>query len=906
VRALAIGLMLAACGQPDGTPAARAPGASVRPPAAAAPANTAVAGSASIGRAAPATDGSIVPAPPGLRLTDGVTPLSYNLTLELDPSSDSFKGRVAITLSVAQPTAQIWLHAVDLKLARAMVAIGGRAAPVTLLAGGERWQMRGFGLPRAVGPSDGRIVLAIEYTGHVADMSRPSGKDEQGLFRQRANGRWYLYSQAESIFARRITPCFDEPRWKPAWRVTAIVSGDQMAFGNAPIAALHRLPDRRVEVQFAEIAALPSYLLAVAVGPFELVELGKLGRGRIPVRLAVALGDGARTGPARREIPKIIDALETYFDAPVPAPKLDLVAVPDFFGAMENTGLITFDRNILVDGRHLISVAAHELAHQWFGNLVTPTWWDHLWLSEALATWMEQRIVQANATEPWPLYNRIARARALWADEQVDTAPLVHPITTSDDIEPAFNEVAYQKGAAVLATFERFVGAERFRAAVRGYVRAHAGASVTSQAFLDALVVATSPEVGAALGSNLAHAGTPVIDMALRCGSPSTIVASARDGVATPVCMRIPVGAAASERACFLAGAPAEHPLPAKAGCPGWLIGNAGGGGYYQVAWAGAPPNAPPELSSPEELLARGDDAAAALWRGELPIANALVEIGALAAPRDDYAQLAALEIARQLDQLVDDAQRPAWAAWIAARFRDRLTRRALSTSKSELADLVRTSVVGLTRPALDAATVAAARSAIDATPAGLGEGGQGIIDQPVLRIAAGGDPDPLFERIFYAATVARQDWLRVRVLAELGEFPAALTPRVVDIALGGKFTAAQVWPALDTMLRRSETRAAAWQAIRPRLPQLLDALPAASARDVITATAWQCDASARAEIAADFTPRIAAILDGKRTLAHALASIDRCIARRAAAGDIAAALAAAPAPASRPLTPRR
>src|SRR4029079_13594091 len=401
VRVIAMAVLLAACGQPEVAPSARAPTTAPAAPAA----------------------GAIVAAPPGLRLGDGVTPLSYHLTLELDPSRDSFKGRVAITLSVAQPTAQIWLHAVDLDLERATIAIKGRTFPVTMPAGGERWQMRGFALPRTVGPSDGGVVPAIDYTGHVVDLSRPNGKDEEGLFRQRANGRWYLYSQAESIFARRITPCFDEPRWQPAWRLTVIAPANQVALGNAPIATSRVVRDRRVEVRFAEIAALPSYLLAVAVGPFDLVDLGKLGRGGIRVRLPVPLRDSDRTGPARRDIPRIIDALETYLDAPVPAPKLDLVAVPEFFGAMENTGLITFDSNILVGGYNIVSVASHELAHQWFGNLVTPAWWDELWLSEAFATWMERRIVQASGVA-WPLYNRNVRVRALSADDQVDATPL--------------------------------------------------------------------------------------------------------------------------------------------------------------------------------------------------------------------------------------------------------------------------------------------------------------------------------------------------------------------------------------------------------------------------------------------------------------------------------------------------
>jgi alanyl aminopeptidase len=893
VRVIAMCAVLAACGRSEGTRA---------------PTVAAVGARDSVIRAAPVVPARpLVPAPPGLRLTDGVVPVAYDLTLELDPDRDTFTGHVAITIAVTAPgTSQLWLHAVDLDLARASLVAPGRTEPLAMLPGGDASQTRGFALPRPIGAAGGEsIELVIDYTGRVADMSQSNGKDEEGLFRERLADRWYLFSQAQSIFARKFVPCFDEPRWKSAWRVTVIAPRGQVALANAPVARERELPDGRREVRFAEIAALPSYLLAVAVGPFELVDLGKRGRGNLPVRLAVAKGDAGWVGVARRIVPKVIDAVEGYLDAPLPSAKLDLVAVPVFFGAMENTGLVTVEADILVRGSGLGPVLAHELAHQWFGNLVTPAWWDHLWLSEAFATWMERRVTESLAEAPSPIEARTVRARALRADKQVDARPLLHPIASTDDIEPAFNETAYQKGAAVLATFERFVGADRFRAAVRAYLAANARTSVTSPAFLEALSGAASPEVGAALGSNLTHVGVPIVDLELRCGDAPALVASARDGVVVPVCVRFPVAATASEQVCVLAGARVEHALPAKAGCPAWLVGNAGGRGYYESTWRGTPPHAPLGLLSPEERLARGDDAAAAVWRGDLPISRALAEITALAAPRDPYGELAAVAIAREIDVLIDDALRPAWAAWLATRFRARLTRGALSPPSSFIADTLRSQIVGLTRMALDASTVAAARSTIDQTPKGLGKDGLGAFDLPVLRIAAGRDADPLFARILRAAAVARQDEQRGWVLDGLGEFPAAYASRVVDAALDGRFSAVQVWPALAKMLRRTETRYAAWRAIHARLPQLLGALTAARTRDVADATGALCDAQARAEVAADFASLLASP-DGKRTLQHVLAAIDHCIARRAAAGDIAAAIAASMPPTGRLSTPRR
>jgi alanyl aminopeptidase len=884
VRAIAICAVLARCGRPEATPIPHAP-------TRAAPGTTAQPiASAPLAADRPAAPGGPVVPVPGPRLPGGVAPVAYDLTLELDPDREAFHGHVAITIAVAAPaTTRLWLHAVDLEIAGAKLETAGRDEEVTVLAADAASQMRGFVLPHPVGGET--ITLVIDYTGHVSDLSGRTGKEEQGLFREHAGGRWYLYSQAESVFTRKILPCFDEPRWKPAWRVTEIVPRGQVAFANAPMIAERLLPDGRRELRFAELAALPSYLLAVAVGPFDVVDAGKLGRAHTPVQIAVLRGEAKRVGVAVRELPKIVDAIERYFDAPLPLPKLDLVGVPQFFGAMENVGLITFDDAILVGGGDFITVTAHELAHQWFGNSVTPAWWEHLWLSEAFASWLGERIARSLGAALPPALAHRSRAQAFRADEQVDAKPLVHPIATSQDVEPAFDAIAYEKGGALVGTFERFVGEATFQAAVRAYVAAHARTSVTSQAFLDALANAASPAVGAALASNLAHAGTPVVELALRCDGDAApaIVASGRDGVTIPVCVRFPAGTGTA-RACFLAGASTAQPLPAAAGCPAWVVGNDGGRGYYRTVWSGIAPAAPLAVMSPEERLARGDDATIAVRLGELPIGAALAELTALAVTRDPYGELAALSIARAIDPLVADPDRPAWTAWLAGWFADRLTAAALGPPKSLIDHVVRGQVIGLARGAIAPATLAAVRVAYARRSDGRYEA--------MLRIASARDPGALFDRIIHAAATAKTADARDEALEELGAFPAGYASRVVDVLLDPRFAAAQVWPALAAMLSRGETTTSAWRAIHGRLAKLLDALTADRARDVIAATAPLCDPAARAEVVADFTPRVAANSDDELALGRALAAIDRCIARRAAAGDVVRALAEKPAPA--------
>jgi alanyl aminopeptidase len=478
---------------------------------------------------------------------------------------------------------------------------------------------------------------------------------------------------------------------------------------------------------------------------------------------------------------------------------------------------------------------------------------------------------------------------------------VIHPIASSSEIEPAFDALAYDKGAAVLAMFERFAGPEAFQAAVRRYLADHGGTSVTSQAFLDALAAATRPEVAAALASNLAHLGTPVVELALACDPAAaggaapqaitaTITAAVAGGVTVPVCVRYP-SAGGAARSCVLAGAHTEQVLPPGSGCPAWLVGNAGGAGYYRTAWRGPATRAPVSELSPIERLVRGDDAALAVRLGELPAAGALAEIAALAASRDPDAALAALQIAGELDAFADDAVRPAWTAWLARRFADRLTRPALLEIRRPANDaLVAAVLLPLVRAALDPAVVAAARAELEryADPASR---------VWLLRIAAAREAGPLFDRLVRVAAAHDGD-ARDADLAAMGELPAPLAPRVVDTALDRRFSAEAVWPALAAMLGRSETRSEAWRAIHARFAALIAALGSTGSRAVLEAAAALCDQRARDELAADARDaELAATFAGSTQLAGTLATIDRCLVRRAASGDLAAALASAPGP---------
>jgi alanyl aminopeptidase len=640
---------------------------------------------------------------------------------------------------------------------------------------------------------------------------------------------------------------------------------------------------------------MPSYLLAIAVGPFDLVELGKRGRAHVPVRIAAPRGVGKQVVLAERAVPRAINALENYLGAPLPLAKLDLVAVPRFFGAMENPGLITIHASTLVSGDELITTIAHELAHQWFGDVVTPSWWDQLWLSEAFATWLGSRVAAQLEDPVAPEIAHQRRAEALAADEAVDAGPLVRAIASDDDIEATFDAIAYEKGAAVLAMFERFVGPQVFRRAAQSYVAGHAGQSVTSQAFFDALAAVSSPAVGAALASNVHHTGTPVIELAVACGAAPAITAEVRDGVTLPVCVRYPAhpGARDTTAACMLAGAHTELAVPAVAGCPAWVIGNTDGLGYYRTAWRD-PATAPPiAVMSPDERLVYADDVAGAVRQGELPIAAALARLTALAATGDPADGVAALAIARAVNPLVDAATSPAWRGWLGRRFARQLSPDVLRMSPYRYAREMGgqlSALISLVGDGAGPATLAAARNA-------LASGAARDLVVPLMIGATAAGSATALERIRSDAAAPRSADGPGEPLELLGWFPGRYAPRIVDLLLDHQHAPGDVWPALETQLRRGVTRSAAWHAVHERFAAVAGALAPDALADAIGVASALCTQTERAELAGDAGPWLARLPGGHHAadvaLHRALATIDRCIARRAAAGDVAAALAA-------------
>ncbi|MBK9033001.1 MAG: ERAP1-like C-terminal domain-containing protein [Myxococcales bacterium] len=827
--------------------------------------------------------------PPGLRLPAGVAPTGYLLTLAVDPARPSFTGEVAIELAVAAPTDVVWLHAAELTIDDATVEVDGVAAPAIIVP--DRAHQRvGLWLARPLPVGSARARL--RYRGAVVD------DEPTALFRQRDGVGAYLYTQMEGVFARQVVPCFDEPSAKVPWRVTVRAPAGLGVYANTPEVG-RRAVGGEVEVEFAPTPPMPSYLLAIAVGPFEEVDVGPVGRAHVPTRIVVPAGQAPTAAAAAAVTPALVDALEAYFDRPLPLAKLDLVVVPRFFGAMENPGLITFAASVLLEDprrpsaaglRELRATVAHELAHQWFGDLVTPRWWDDLWLNESFATWMAAATVRAlDPRDDGVTAERDAMERAMAADGLPSARPLRRPIAGGLDVDDSFDAIAYEKGGALLAMFERSLGQRGFRDGVRAYLAAHAGGNASAADFLAALAAAAQPEVAAAFASFLDHPGVPEVALALECGAAGAAavatVTSDRGAApwALPICVRFPdQGGPWGERCVWLPPGGGRIALPR---CPSWLAGNPDGVGYYRVSYDAALDAALrahlAEVPS-RDRFARAADLAAHVRAGRAAPAAILPWLDALLATGARPDAVAAVDLATALGAHVAPADRPRWQRFVRGRFRAAARRvglrsRAGDTTATRAArdHLVRLVAIDGADPALRAAAVAA----VDAWLTGGGDPGDDR--DRLLAIAAAAAPFGLRDRLVGAALATDDRELRGELLAALG----ALThpaDRAANLALylGAPLDPVTALPLVTGGLG-TDVDAEAWAELTRAYPAVVARLNPLDRAELVAAAADRCSATAAAEVAGFFGPYAAADPHLALELPPALEAIARCAAER-------------------------
>jgi puromycin-sensitive aminopeptidase len=425
------------------------------------------------------------------RLPYSVEPHRYELRLSPDLDSATFSGEVLVELTVHEPVTDIVLHAAELSIDEAELRRAGRgyALGVRLDEGEERLVLSA---PELLEP--GPATIAVTFTGVLNDMLRGFYRS---VFTDDAGRQHTLATtQFEAADARRAFPCFDEPDRKAVFSVTLDVPPGLAAYSNGAQVAETPLAGGGRRIRFADTIPMSTYLVAFVVGP--LVATGPIDVDGTPVRIVHAAGKEALTGFALEVAAHALHFFTEWFDIAYPGDKLDLVAVPDFaFGAMENLGCVTFrealllidpDRSSRLELERVADVISHEIAHMWFGDLVTMKWWNGIWLNEAFASLMELLSVDAFRPEwkRWVSFG-IERDAAMSTDALHTTRPVEYPVGPPDEAQGMFDILTYQKGAGVLRMLERFLGAERFREGIRRYLASHRFGNTETSDLWDAI-----------------------------------------------------------------------------------------------------------------------------------------------------------------------------------------------------------------------------------------------------------------------------------------------------------------------------------------------------------------------------------------------------------------------------------
>ncbi len=530
------------------------------------------------------------------RLPRAVVPRRYELTLAPDLGAATFEGEGSIEVEIAEPVSEVLLNAVDLEIHEVTLvdATGtSHRGAVTIDTENERARIALDGTAQT-----GGAILHLRFRGVLNDQLRgfyrSTYKDAGG------NDKVIATTQFESTSARRAFPCWDEPDLKAVFAITLVVAGDLTALANSRQISDEPIGDGRRRVQFADTMLLSTYLVAFIVGELEITD--PIDLGGVPLRIVHQPGKGALTAFAEECGSFSKEFFAEYFAIPYPTDKLDLVGLPDFAaGAMENLGLVTFrEALLLVDPttatqaeEHVIAnVVAHEIAHMWFGDLVTMRWWNGLWLKEAFATFMANVCVDAMKPD-WHVWDSFGldRTAALETDALESTRAIEYPVRSPHDAEGMYDILTYEKGAAVLRMLEQYLGADEFRAGVRAYLSKHAYGNTENTDLWDAIEAATSEPVRRIMDAWIFQGGYPLVraglspdGQSLRLSQRRFVYSDVPDATQWPVPLHIRQSAGGRSSTTRVLLDAEEQDLPLVAPDAVVLV-NAGGHGFLRVRY---------------------------------------------------------------------------------------------------------------------------------------------------------------------------------------------------------------------------------------------------------------------------------------------------------------------------------
>jgi aminopeptidase N len=858
------------------------------------------------------------------RLPSGVRPQAYKLTLTPDLKAATFTGSETIDIVLDEPSKTVTLNAADIQFGEvkayvpAVVAAspsgGPGSQPVSPASGetdghsqiatttlDEAKEQATFSFPKEL-PA-GRITLTVQYTGILNDKLR-------GFYLSKTKTRNYAVTQFEPTDARRAYPSFDEPALKATYDITLVVDTNDTAISNTNLISDKPGPTAgKHTVHFATTPKMSTYLVAFLVGDFKCSEGKSDG---VPIRACATPDKVELTKFAVESAKYVLHYYDTYFGIKYPMPKLDMVALPDFeAGAMENFGCITYrETDLLIDSKtgsvpakkRVAEVVAHEMAHQWFGDMVTMQWWDNIWLNEGFATWMEMKPITQWHPE-WNFPQDVAQDldNTLNLDAQKTTHTIRATADTPAQINEMFDGISYGKGGAVLGMVENYLGEEIFRQGVHNYLQAHMYANATAEDFWNAQTSTSHLPVDKIMSSFITKPGVPLLTLSERqaagvpvsesrffltpLGSQSTSkMEDVKEGWTIPICVKTngkPICRALTPEDSRLS-------LPTDVGLP-FLYANAVGKGYYRTAYTPEQFNAivakaETALTAPERIGLLGDRFAL-VRSGQGTVGDYLNLVLAL---REDPDATVLDSVYRRLlkinSDIATDEDRIQLAAVLRRQFGPVYA--ALGEpEKNESYDRqqLRGILFELLGAAKDPAVLAQARQLTDRVyiPGGKVDKtlNSTLADAAVLLTTMNGDA-VLYDKILIVSKDPSDPGQQADALHLLARFgDPALVTRTLDYAVSGQVRNQDSWTVLAALLANRETRDQAWAYIQKNWDKVHAQFTTDSGVRVVAATGFFCNAEQRDDVVSFFaTHKVDA---SQRTLAKAVDSMNDCIQLR-------------------------
>jgi puromycin-sensitive aminopeptidase len=811
------------------------------------------------------------------RLSRTVLPINYDLEVETDADMARFSGLVTIVLEVMEATSSIVLHAKDLDVELVGLTQHGRAVPASLAidAATERITVEAEA-PLTEAAAELRLRFGAPVSRGLLGYYRSTYTDAGGTERVLAA------TQFEAPHARRAFPCFDEPEFKASFDVSLVVADGLLAISNGPEIARESLGDGRVRVKFAKTIPMSTYLVAWVVGPLELTEA--VDAGGVDVRVAYVPGKAHLTKFALDVGSFAISFFADYYGIAYPGEKCDLVALPDFsFGAMENLGCVTFrESRLLLDPEQVtlaeMSDAAltivHEVAHMWFGDLVTMKWWNGIWLNEAFATFMEHLGVDAYDAS-WKTWDDFAlgRSAALDVDALSNTRTVEYEVITPEDADGMFDILTYQKGGSVLRMLERWLGADAFRAGVRTYLDRYKLSNTETTDLWDSLESATDQPVRRIMDSWIFQPGFPLIT-ASADGDRVTITqerfayedaGESAQRWAVPIRARVHNAGSAETLVTLLDGDSASFTAPADAP----VVIDAGGEGFYRVSY-------PSEwrdrlltagVLEPLERFSLVDDLSAAVLAGRSSSEELLVLAHQLRDEDDLVVWRALVNVLRSAARVVDVGVLPklrAAAADVLAPTQARLGRDARAEDDARTRQL-RGLVIDAQGTLVEDPSVIAWAREIYGNPGADPD----VAAASIAIVASAGDADTFAEFADRAQTTTTPQE-QLRYLYALGTFPSEeLVLRSAEMALTDAIRPQNGPFVLQRALRNREHGPAVWVFVRDRWEEIRGRFSGSLIPRLLDGVTWLVDDASVADV-----PRFLAdhpVPEGTRVIAQHL-----------------------------------